>query len=388
MAATATTALRALLVRRNEELLRNMALLTDLLQNAQVLPEAKPYQQYLLSRCIEQLRNAALKNLAVLQLKRDDVLDDVLSDTRVVISWAHRWVPRLVSPVLRSSESDRLCLSIISWMHKEHRETSVYPPAFVDGTAAIWPFTSFAPVYVFPSVEQRGLLYLPLLFHEKGHLLYNCHQPEMDDLVAELQRAIANALIPLNLRNDRHEEQQVLTQKIVVHTWYDWIQELFCDTVGLTIGGPCFLEAFASYLGTLTSSDFHLPKAALAHSSHPPTWLRVQMLAERAVEVGYTELAVRVQCEWRELAYTLVVEEDYYGYYQDSMADMVRSTIDDMLVEASPREHTAAQAQGGAWDPHTDSPVRLLNWAWQLYEANADSYPQWEKEQIRILLDS
>jgi hypothetical protein len=236
--------LRAILVRRNEALLRDVDLLLKLLEKAEVPVEAAPYRGHILSTCRKELRDVLKNNLLYLHLGQDDLLNDVLSQTSNVTRWAHYIIPRLVAPVLRASHSDRLCLATIGWMHQQHPQTAGYPPALVDGTVSIWPFVLFAPIYIFPSVEQRGLLYQSLLFHEFGHLLYNLHKPEMDNLVAELRRGIAAALVPLSRRNDRHSEKQVAARQLVVDTWYSWAQELFCDSVGFTIGGPCFLQAF------------------------------------------------------------------------------------------------------------------------------------------------
>ncbi len=50
-----------------------------------------------------------------------------------------------------------------------------------------------------------------------------------------------------------------------------------------------------------------------------------------------------------------------------------------MLVEADPRTCTADEATAGGWCAATDTPIRLLNWAWQTYLANPDGYRDWER---------
>jgi hypothetical protein len=378
--------LRAILVQRNEALYCDVDLLLGLLEKAQVPPEAALYQEHVLRACREEIRNGLDKNLRYLRLGQDEVLEDVLSQTSNLTQFIHYFIPKLVAPVLRASSSDRLCLTIIGWMHREHPQTVVYPPALVDGTVSIWPFVSFAPIYMFPTVEQRGLLYQPLLFHEFGHLLYNLHKREMDDLVTELRQGIADTLVPLSRRNDRHSEQQAAARQRVVDTWYSWAQELFCDAVGFTIGGPCFLQAFSSYLGSMDSRDFYRAPEYLTLSTHPITWLRIRFLAERAEEAGYGDLAAEIHAEWRRVAGALKVIEDYHGYYQESLARLVRRIVDDMLVETAPREVTPAEAQGGGWCPDKDSPARLLNWAWQVYQADPRQYSKWEAHQVALLL--
>src|SRR3712207_2175183 len=104
----------------------------------------------------------------------------------------------------------------------------------------------------------------------------------MDDLVAELQREIANLLTPTSSRNDRFASEQAHRRQLIVHTWYSWTQEIFCDAVGFIIGGPAFLHAFSSYLSSMSPMDFFHDPIASPVSTHPVTWLRVQLLAKRA----------------------------------------------------------------------------------------------------------
>lgn len=134
------------------------------------------------------------------------------------------------------------------------------------------------PLYFFPSVEQRGLLYQPLSFHEFAHLLYACHTREMDDPVGELQQKVHDALLPASQRNDRHAAQQGQQRQTIVGAWYQWTQEFFCDAVGFTIGDPCFLWAFSTYLSRMTETDFYRRPNDLRPSMHPVPWLRIQLV--------------------------------------------------------------------------------------------------------------
>ena len=63
-------------------------------------------------------------------------------------------------------------------------------------------------------------------------------------------------LRPSSQRNDQHAQIQSDRQRLVVNAWYSWAQELFCDAIGLCIGGPAFLHAFANYLSGLDEEDF------------------------------------------------------------------------------------------------------------------------------------
>jgi hypothetical protein len=150
---------------------------------------------------------------------------------------------------VRCHARDRLTLATITWVHSQLPATESIPAAFADGDCMIWPFLHIAPTYFFPFLEQKGLLYQPLLFHEFGHLLYVCHKREMDDFVGEFQRKVEDVLAPPSQRNDQHADIQAGQRQTIVDTWYRWSQELFCDAVGLTIGGPSFIRASIRCLG-------------------------------------------------------------------------------------------------------------------------------------------
>ncbi len=329
----------------------------------------------------------AERNLAYLSLGQDDILGDVLSETQVLRRLVRLLSTLLATPVLRASESDRLCLRVIGWLHSEHADTTRYAPVFTDGAPAIRPFTDLAPIYYFPCVEQRGLLYQPLFFHEFGHLLYQLHKPEMDDLVGELQREVTRVLAPPSRRNDRYSERQAAHRQAIADTWYSWAQELYCDAVGFHIGGPCFLRAFSAYLGALNRGDYYREPENLENSAHPVTWLRVRFLAAGATAAGYPELGRGIKGEWATTAAVLGVREDYHGYYDPALAAVIQRVVADMLTEVSPRMHSQSESTGEDWSPEADSPIRLLNHAWSVYDADPEDYAAWEAERIALLLD-
>jgi hypothetical protein len=289
---------------------------------------------------------------------------------------------------LRSSLADRLSLTLIAWLHKEHPETVNYPAAFTDGAYAIFPFTEITPIYFFPSVEQRGLLYQPLLFHEFGHFLYVLHKPEMNDLVSALRQEVAELLAPISQRNNRYAAEQAAQRQYIADTWYIWMQELFCDAVGFEIGGPSFLHAFSSYLSGLDQTDFYRQPGDLVFSEHPVTSLRVHFLTERASDKGFAEPAQAVRAEWNMIAQTLGVVQDYHGFYHDALAPTIRNTLDDMLTEASPRTYILEEITENDLNPLATSPVHLLNQAWKVYNETPEHYATWESESIKQFLQA
>lgn len=186
--------MRRLLERRNRALLGDVRVLVQLLSDARIPTELDAYRERVLHICHEREADIAL-SLAYLSLGVDQILPDVLGRTKLVTSYVRLLGSRLVTPISRASETDRLCLATIAWLHRSHAETQGYPPAFLEGMVGTWPYLALgAPIYVFPCTEQRGLRYQALLFHEFGHVLYACHKPELDAPVGELQRRLTGPL--------------------------------------------------------------------------------------------------------------------------------------------------------------------------------------------------
>lgn len=386
--------MRDTLEHNNKTLLRNLESLSGRLNRVSIPNELEAYRTRILGVC-DWARKLVNYNLSLLKVNGADLTNEILSNTQLVGQYLRVLNNRFAVPILRSSEDDRLCLSIINWIHDIHPQTKKYPAAFANQDCAVLTLLDIAPLYYFPSLEQQGLLYQPLLFHETGHVLYKIHKEEMDRLVEELQYEITEVLGPVSQRNDDFGREQLKKQQIIINTWYSWTQELFCDAVGFTIGGPCFLNAFSSFLGTLERGDFYRQLNYLRLSPHPVTWIRIQLLANRARKAGFTKQALAVETEWEQVASSMGIKEDYYGYYHSSLAAMISSKIDDMLIEAAPREFRPIEVAGqelhirdfdkGANNEVT--PVGLLNRAWQKYLTDPDNYPAWEEEQIDLFLN-
>ena len=186
---------------------RNIALATDcetmgsLLSLATIPPLLEPYRIKLVKICDDAL-DQARSNLALLERYGDTLLEDVLSKTRVASNDLRLLSERMAPPVLRGGEKDTLCLKILHWTHQTHPKSCSLPFAYTDGDVAVYTFIALAPIYRFPGLEQVGLLYQPLHFHEFGHVLYRLHKPEMDALIKEIQEVVERELGPMSDRGD------------------------------------------------------------------------------------------------------------------------------------------------------------------------------------------
>ena len=368
----------------NFDLLREIARLSSVLTTISAPTELSAYQYWMTGAC-SSFRQRALQNLRDLELNREEILNDVLSETQLLTALFQLCNQRLASPLLRYRPSDRLCLRIITWLHDFHVETRDIPAGLTDGEFGIWPAPRFPIVYFMPSYRQHGLLYMPLFFHEFGHLLYACHKREMDELAGDLQRALTDQLETVFRRNDSETDHNAKSISIIVETWYEWIQELFCDAVGLTIGGPCFANAFSMYLRMGGRDRFHQPKERLAFREHPVSWLRIRLIAERARRMGLAE-ANRLETEWNRIAATMGITEEYYNFYDDRFLPSIHRTIEHMLTETSPYQFSAEDVSLSDWNPESSSLVHLLNRAWSIFLNDPRAYDGWEEQAISDFL--
>lgn len=374
---------------RNIRLLQLAEHLSEIISSSKVPEELEPFKRFVIEQCDELSRNIK-RNLQLLQIRKDfgqsiksgmqvnDFLKEILGETRKVNYWLFRLSEYYAPPILRSHPHDRLSLNIIGWLHRSNPDTESYPPLVNSGTVSIESLGT-PPVYYFPVVEQHGLLYQPLVIHEYGHFLYKIHKREMDDLVVELQEDALHLLQSSRYRNDLYSHAQAQTRREIANTWYAWTQELFCDAVGLTMGGPSYLYAFSSYLHTLQESDFRREPAMLKESLHPPRWLRVQFLVRRANHLNLTNVAREIVSEWESVQALLGITEDYYGYYSPDLDKSIDETIDDMMIETDPRRFDVNEISASQWDP-TCTPILLLNLAWQVYRNNPNTYISWEQD--------
>lgn len=382
--------LRNILRENNLDLLREIEtlLITLSYQKDLILLELLPYYAWSVSYG-ENLKNEVQENLRYLSLKNGDILPDILSRTQKITRYFRLFNQRLISPILRVRPEDRLCLKILQWLHLSHQQTKKIPLAIIDGEFASWfPHSSYPAIYLIPSSIQQGLLYLPILFHEFGHILYAYHRYEMDDLVEILQEEIADLIEPSSQRDDVYAQKKDLKRRLIVETWYEWTQEIFCDAIGLIIGGQAFLNAFSMYLQMSGRGAYYINPVNLEHQTHPITWLRIQLLANRVRQMGDNMNAEKLEKNWKCIAETMGIVEDYYGYYEPDFLPLIQETIDDMLIEAEPYRFSEKKMNFQDNQIKFISPVHVLNQAWYEFKKNPEAYPMWEKKVIsRFLQD-
>ncbi len=270
-------------------------------------------------------------------------------------------------------------------LHDTCPKTAALPFGITDGNFAVYPTAQLPPIYQVPVTRQKTLLYLPLLFHEFGHVLYACYKQEMDDLVKDVQRVVSAALAPRSVRGSGVKASAFRQQ--VVTAWFAWVQEFYCDAVGITIGGPCFLKAFSHFFRTRSNDQYHVPREEQLRRRHPVTWLRTKMLVDRARKHGLNALADDVEKGWAETAKAIGVQEEYEGTWSESFFVPLRQALDDMIEESQPSVHRPEDVIVSEAAPSLTA-VQLCNLAWAKFETTSATYRSWERMAIDGFLKS
>lgn len=367
--------MKDILIRHNLALKQQVSILLEAAEGKDAPLELELYKQWLLG-FLEHLSTRVEKNLRKLNKGVTSILPEILSITEEVNQQVRLISTYYIPPIHRSIQSDKVALKLLKWLHELHGQTELIPFAISDGAFGIIPNNAAPTLYYLPTTDQKGLLYFPLFFHEFGHLLFKLHKPEMDDLVREIQLGIEEFNRPTFMHNDDRNEEEHRNVEAIVNTWYKWVQEFFCDAVGLVIGGESYLFAFSSYCQMGGRDEFHQRREDLNGRTHPVTLIRVHLLVRRARKLGYHDAADRVENEWRQLQRHYIRVPEYFGYYADEYESIVEENLDYMLEEANPYQFDASE----------DSPVHILNDAWSEFLERPQTFSDWEREAIRAYL--
>jgi hypothetical protein len=367
----------------NTDLLYQIEVVQEIVGNTKVAGELTPYVGRVSQLCAD-LRLQAKRNLQDVEHRVPSTLTDILAATQGLTEFFELVNTRLAIPIVRAKGEDRLALVFLRFLHDSNSKSAPLPYGITDGNFAVYPTLVIPPVYLLPVTRQTTLLYLPLVYHEFGHVLYALHKQELDDLVQDFQKVVDRSLIPQSIRGSSGASAGVFRRRVVT-AWYAWAQEFYCDAVGLTIGGPSFLKAFSHFFRTRSVHQYYLPREEQLKGRHPVTWLRAKLLTGRARKYGYVELADSVDRAWQETANTLNLVEDYEGTWRDEYLVPARQMLDDMVEESQPYAHSQSDVGVDAALPRLN-PVQLCNLAWEQFEREPSIYRHWERSSIEQFL--
>jgi hypothetical protein len=347
------------------------------IEKARVFPELRPYQVWLAEK-LGDIQADADDNLQVLALGYPELIPEILSRTQQLTHEMNLCNSRLAGPLLRIRETDRLSLRVLSWIHAKHARTHDTPFAISDGEFASWPWPPNPALYFIPPTGQGGLRYQSLFFHEFGHLLYATQSTALDAVVGSFQRSVESLLEPRFLRNDMRSDAETRERRVIVETWYTWTQEIFCDAVGLSIGGPGFVYAFSAHMRLRGRSAFEPVHEKLPHSSHPPAGIRMRLLCHRLAQLGQRQGGQKMETEWDAISTALDAKPDYFGYYSDEFLESLTTTTDRMLTIVGPCDFGSKDLGHDELPVDEWTPVYLVNRAWNLFHQDYKLYREWE----------
>lgn len=291
----------------------------------------------------------------------------------------------ILHALVRFDQKDILALKMINWLYEMHPQVRNKAFIFSNGVFSVAPSNQYPTLYWLPLTSQLSLLHLPLLFHEFGHQLFSFHEKEMIDLIDDFQKKLKIFLRPAISQSDNKYKAYIDKALDIVETWREWMEELFCDAVGLTIGGNSYLKAFSYYTRLGGSAEFFIPENFLSKSNHPITFLRIRFLIDRANLMGLETEAIDLEEEWMKIGNTLKVKEDYFGFYKEEYRQEIIETINNMLIEVDPISFLNNK------DRLEKSGIKLnlieiLLEVWYRYIQNPSEYYDWENETIKKIL--
>lgn len=368
--------MKDILTQNNTDLVREILIIRKRVEESITPLELNAYKKWLLDT-LDIFDHQIQNNFDLIKLDQSILVSEILSETQNLTINLRALTERYLAPILRYTSNDLFCLKAINWLHEQHNQSKDIPFAVSDGSFAIFPTTDTPVIYFLPASSLNNLIHIPLIFHEFGHYLYAYHQEEMDDLVKDLQTKIWNKCRPSYIGNDPRNSSSYESLNKIVETWYEWMQEFFCDAVGLHVGGQSYLKTFSIYLRMMGRGQFRVNENELIQSSHPVSWLRIKLLAKRAVRLGLEKQADEIVKSWNHIAQELHIKEEYYGFYHSSFGDEVYGTLEDMLIESNPIEF-----KNFIVDNNSSNLIQLVNKAWSKYTEEPDDYEEWESTEI------
>lgn len=351
-----------------------------------VCEELTPLKEWLLA-FLKEMEEETHQNLYHIELNLPETFPQIFKRLQGITRNLRYCDGHLVPSICRYKKSDNVSLKVLGWLHNQHPDLVGKPFGISDNSFSIVPSENIPTIYYLPSSSQHILLHLPLFFHEMGHDFYMYHRPEMLDLVKELQKKLLKFFaLAFQGNNNRSKAKAREAKTIVVDTWIYWIEELYCDAVGIRIGGAGYIHAFSFYLRMVGRAAFFQTKKDLANSSHPVPWLRVKFLVHWAKEYGLVEEAKTLEEDWNGLAKMQGIrKENYFGYYRQEYYEHIKKCLDDMLVISEPIFFQDYNQDIEEFDLMQHNYIQLTNLAWRKFYENLKGYEQWEQEVIKLI---
>lgn len=360
------------LLQNIQDIERECKIIENVLANTNIPNELMPFKNWV-SNFIQNIQQDNDRNRYLLGLGRPIQTKAAYYNTEQNANNLRVLASQYAHIVQRYHQNDYLGVVFLAWLHNQHSQSREKSFALSNGNFAIYPDVNHPMIYYMPVSSQLNLLHFPLFFHEFGHFLYAAHKQEVEVLIKEFQSKISDKIAIVNEENTEKNEKKRDKNNAIIETWFSWMQEFFCDAVGLYIGGKSYLHIFSLYLRLSGNSSFYANEENLKLSTHPVSWLRIKFLVQRAKTLGLEKEANDLQKLWREMAQILNIKEKYHGYFDEDFLSDAQQCLDDMIEETQPicfKDYL--QNTDKQWESMNF--IELVNWAWEKYLENAEVY--------------
>jgi hypothetical protein len=335
-------------------------------------------------RCIaKEYQDSVSRSLRDLNTGDESCWSTLLIETQRCTATTDALDSAWMSCLVRSQREDCLALEVIAWLHQSRMETRDIPFAVADGSFSVLPVrfdllvedrSVILALYELPFTHQHGLLYLPLFGHEYGHVLYTCYTKSLQQPTEDFEEEVRVEV------GGTAQQSLNATQQNEVDAWNAWLQEYYCDAVGLRLFGPAFLRAFSRYF---------LPRprerrvGPLTRRSHPLTEMRIRLLLRAAAAMNDPQGAWRRAIADVTEDWTLVLGSEPFRLEprQQNLQEPLWLALNELLRITAVKEYEAEGDAKPSW------PSRL-NQAWERQLNEPGSYWNWERLEITGLTEA
>jgi hypothetical protein len=219
-----------------------------------------------------------------------------------------------------------------------------------------------------PHGEATHLLGWADLYHELAHFIVSRNEatvlrPLMDLVSSHFAKAIDEA------RRSGWSENTMDELRLFRGLWLgDWIVEFACDLLATFATRLSFAWSNLRLCARMSTDVFGTVK------SHPADAARTQAILEMLVLVSDGKEQEFIEDRWRELVNTIGAVEP-----QSFQIAYPKSLLRDLAMQA---KHSFEALGLKPYTSKEDHIADLLNEAWKLFQANPESYADWERTKI------
>jgi len=238
-----------------------------------------------------------------------------------------------------------------------------------------WTMAEFNIICV-PAAEGTTLLGLPDLCHELGHIL---HLAREEDLVGNFLKELASYIQQEQrrvVREQRPTEYRFLYTILFAQWEGSWLLEFVADMVATYLVGPAFGWQHVRLCASASSAAYHPTLGEQAE--HPADEARLRGMVAVLTQMGAADAGARITSLWNSYldASRETCPQDYEVCYPQTLLDSLAKAVIAGCRSLGVRSFD---------QPVEGSVPALLAEAWYRFLADAQTYPDWEREQIVAL---